>query len=151
MWSHLLSSWKNVCYCKKSAYSAGDPDSIPGSGRSPGEGNGNPLQYSCLGKPHGQRSLVGYSPWGHKESDMTEQFHFPFTFLLQTTSKQTSKLYKLYWKNAINLCPASFCTSRPNLPVIPGISWFPTFAFQSPMMKRTSVFFGVSSRCCPSL
>ena len=41
-------------------------DSIPGSGRSPGGGSGNPLQYSCLGKSHGHRSLVGYSPWGHK-------------------------------------------------------------------------------------
>ena len=36
--------------------------SIPESGRSPGEGNGNPLQHSCLKNPHGQRSLVGYSP-----------------------------------------------------------------------------------------
>ena len=36
---------------KESAYSAGDPGSISGSGRSPGEGNGIPLQYSCLGKP----------------------------------------------------------------------------------------------------
>ena len=36
----------------------------PGSGRSPGERNGNPLQ---LGKFHGERSLAGYSPWGHKE------------------------------------------------------------------------------------
>ena len=45
---------------------------IPGSGRSPGEGNGNPLQYSCLENPHGQRSLSGYSPWGCKELDMTE-------------------------------------------------------------------------------
>ena len=45
---------------------------IPGMGRSPGEGNGNPLQYSCLEDPHGQRSLVGYSPCGHKESDTTE-------------------------------------------------------------------------------
>ena len=43
-----------------------DMNSIPGSGKSPGEGNGNPLQYSCLGKSHGQRSLVGYSPQGHK-------------------------------------------------------------------------------------
>ena len=39
-----------------------------------------------------------------------------------------------------SLCPASFCTSRPNLPVTPGISWLPTFAFQSPIMKRTSFF-----------
>ena len=43
---------------------AGDLGLIPGSGRSPGEGNGNPLQYSCLENPHGQRSLVGFCPWG---------------------------------------------------------------------------------------
>ena len=47
--------------------------SIPGLGRSPGERIGNPLQYSCLENPHGQRSLVGYSPQGRKELDMTEQ------------------------------------------------------------------------------
>ena len=39
----------------------------------PGEGHGNPLQYSCLGTPHGQRKWVGYSPWVHKESGMTER------------------------------------------------------------------------------
>ena len=49
-----------------------DSDLIPGSGRSPGGGNGNTLQYSCLKKSHGQRSLEGYGPWGHKESDTTE-------------------------------------------------------------------------------
>ena len=38
----------------------------------PGEGNGYPLQYSCLENPHGQRSLEGYSPWGRKELDTTE-------------------------------------------------------------------------------
>ena len=57
---------------KASAYNVGDPGSIPQSGRSPGEGNGNPLQYSCLENPHGQGSLASYSPWGHKELDMTE-------------------------------------------------------------------------------
>ena len=46
--------------------------SIPGSGKSPGEEHRSPLQYSCLENPHGQRTLVGYSPQGHKESDMTE-------------------------------------------------------------------------------
>ena len=51
---------------------AGDVGSIPGSGISPGEENGNPLQYPCLENPHGQRSLAGYSSWGHKESHMTE-------------------------------------------------------------------------------
>ena len=49
-----------------------DVSSIPGFGRYPGEGHGNPLQYSCLENPYGQRSLAGYSPWGRKESDTTE-------------------------------------------------------------------------------
>ena len=46
--------------------------SIPELERSPGGGHGNPLQYSCLENPHGQRNLAGYSPGSHKESDMTE-------------------------------------------------------------------------------
>ena len=45
---------------------------IPGSERFSEEGSGYPLQYSCLENPMKQRSLAGYSPWGHKESDMTE-------------------------------------------------------------------------------
>ena len=49
-----------------------DTSSIPESLRYPGEGHGNPLQYSCLESPHGQRSLAGNSPWGRKESDTTE-------------------------------------------------------------------------------
>ena len=44
-----------------------------------GEGNGNPLQYSCLENPMDRcRSLVGYSPWDHKEWDTTERLHFHF-------------------------------------------------------------------------
>ena len=46
---------------------------IPELGRTPGGEHGNPLQYSCLESPHGQRSLAGYSPRGRKESDTTEQ------------------------------------------------------------------------------
>ena len=46
--------------------SAGDVGSIPCLGRSPGEGNGNPLQYSCLENPMERRSLAGYSPWGRR-------------------------------------------------------------------------------------
>ena len=95
---------------KESACKAGDPSSIPGSGKSPGEGiatpvfvgfpgssddkrislqcrrpgfnpwvgkilgggHGNPVQYSCLENPHGQRSLAGYSPRDRKELDTTE-------------------------------------------------------------------------------
>ena len=48
---------------------------ISGSGRSPGGGNGNPLQHSCLENPHGPRSPAGYSPWGHKELDTTATKH----------------------------------------------------------------------------
>ena len=44
------------------------------------------------------------------------------------------------WQNSVSLCPASFCTPGPNFPVTPCISWLPTFAFQSPIMKRTSFF-----------
>ena len=95
---------------RESTCNAGDLGCIPGSGSSPGEGIGYPLQYSwaslvaqlvknlpamretwvqsvgkmswrrewqplqhsCLENPHGQRSLAGYSPWGCKESDMTD-------------------------------------------------------------------------------
>ena len=57
---------------KESACNAGELSSIPGSGRSPGGGSGNPLQYTCLENPHGRRSLAGYSLRGCKESDMTK-------------------------------------------------------------------------------
>ena len=50
----------------------GDLGSIPGWERASGGELGNPLQYSCLKNPHGQRSVVDYRPWGHKESDTTE-------------------------------------------------------------------------------
>ena len=58
---------------KESSCNVGDRGSVPRLGRSPGEEKGNLLQYSCLGKSHGQRSLAGYRVWGHKESDTTEQ------------------------------------------------------------------------------
>ena len=51
----------------------GDLGLIPGLERVSGEGNGNPLQYSCLDNPHGQRNLAGYSPWPPKELDTAEQ------------------------------------------------------------------------------
>ena len=58
---------------KESACSVGDLGSIPELGISSGGGYGSLLQYSCLENPHGQKSLVGYSTWGHKESDTTER------------------------------------------------------------------------------
>ena len=51
----------------KSACSVGDQGLIPGLGRSLGEGNDNPLQYSCLGNPKDRKAWEGYSPWGHKD------------------------------------------------------------------------------------
>ena len=59
---------------KNPSANAGDRDMglMPGLGRSPGGGNGNPLLYSCLKNSRGQRSLAGYSPQGYKELDTTE-------------------------------------------------------------------------------
>ena len=56
---------------KVSAYNVGDLGSIPGLGRSPGEGNGNPFQCACLENPR-DGSLVGRRLWGHTESDTTD-------------------------------------------------------------------------------
>ena len=69
---------------KESTCLSGDMDLISRSGRSPGERNGNLLQYSCLGNPIGQRSLGGYSPWGHERvrHDLVTKHthtHLPFT------------------------------------------------------------------------
>ena len=61
---------------KESAGSAGDPrdaGSVPGLGRSPGGGNGNPLQYSCLGNPMDRGAQQGTVHGVAKESDMTER------------------------------------------------------------------------------
>ena len=75
---------------KVSACNVGDLGSIPVLGRSPGEGNGNPLQYSYLENPHGQWSLVGYSPWGRTELDMTEQLSRAQTVARQATLPMVS-------------------------------------------------------------
>ena len=58
---------------KESICDVGNLGLTPGSGRPPGGKHGNPLQYSCLENPRGQRSLMGYSPCGHKELDTTER------------------------------------------------------------------------------
>ena len=74
---YLQSNFPGSSDCKKSAYNAGDLSSIPGSGRSPGDSNGNPLQYSCL------ENSMDREPWqvkvhGVAKSDMTEQItHTP--------------------------------------------------------------------------
>ena len=70
---------------KVSAWNVGDPGLIPGSGRSPGEGKWQPTPVLLPGESHGGRSLVGYSPWGCKESDTTEQLHFHWWRIWQST------------------------------------------------------------------
>ena len=61
-----------VLVVKNPLANAGDIREMDSLGRSPGGGHGNPLQYSCLENPHGQKSLAGYSPQGRKELDMIE-------------------------------------------------------------------------------
>ena len=66
--------FSGVSGVKNLATNAGDVGLIPGSGRSPGEGNGNPLQYSCLKNSMDRGAwnlLQGYSLWGHKDEDAT--------------------------------------------------------------------------------
>ena len=79
---------------KESACNAGDLGSIPGLGRSPGEGNGYPLQYS--GEFHGQRSLVDYSPRGRKESDTTFTIHYSQLMTFSFTHRATSGQLKAF-------------------------------------------------------
>ena len=69
--SFILLGFSGGSDSKESTYSVGDLGLSPELGRSPGGGHGNPLQYTCLENPHGQRSLVGYSPWV-AELDRTE-------------------------------------------------------------------------------
>ena len=59
-------------------HDAGDLGLIPVSGRSPGGRKWPPTAVFLPGESHGRRSLVGYSPWGHKESDTTHRLHFHF-------------------------------------------------------------------------
>ena len=97
--SHLSNSlWVGFPHgssVKNLPVNADDVGLIPGSGRSPGEGNGNPLHYSCLEKSHGQRRLVGYSLWDHKKSDRTEQL---------STQVQDSRRSDFQWTLSLITC-----------------------------------------------
>ena len=83
---------------KESACSAGDLGSIPELWRSPGEGNGNPLQHSCLRIPWTE---AAYSPWGHKKLGMTEWL--------------TLSLFKMAWGWKLNMLTHSwYCSNKQN-------------------------------------
>ena len=66
----MLPRWLGVGKPPVNARDPGDTGLIPRLGTAPGEGNGDSLTYSCLEKSHGQRSLAGHSPWGHKSSTL---------------------------------------------------------------------------------
>ena len=80
---------------KESAYNAGDPGSIPGLGRSPGEGNGNPLQYSCLENPMGRGAWRATVLGVTKSQTQLSDYHF--------TSLQIS-LYRCDWRADKDCC-----------------------------------------------
>ena len=70
---------------------------IPGLGRSPGEGNGNPLQYSCLENPMHRGALWATGHGSHKESDMTERLtHTHILFLSKLKFKGVSNFLPMH-------------------------------------------------------
>ena len=79
---------------KESSCIAGDLSLIPGLGRSPGEGSNYPLQYSGLENSMDRGALAGHSPWGRKESDLTEPFLL-FIYKPETDSK-TENTFMVY-------------------------------------------------------
>ena len=90
---------------------ARDAGSISRSGRSPGGGNDNPLLAFLPGKFYAQRSLAGYSPWGHKESDVTERLcvHGGYSFLrncrfllFDTHSAPVKWNYSLFYRQVLH-------------------------------------------------
>ena len=93
--------------------------SIPETRRAPGGGNGNLLQYSCLQNPHGQRNLAGYSPWDHKEPDMTEQLSFQQTIVEEISGRYTEMFtYQLLGKQ--NAWASQVALVVKNLPASAG-------------------------------
>ena len=115
---------KNLLQCRSS---------IPGLGRLPGGGHGNPLQYSCLENPHRQQSLVGYSPQGGKKPDTTKhstgiQFDlFCMCF---------SSIPELYWRD--HLSPLGVLAPSSNVRWL-GASLVTQTAENLPAMQETKV------------
>ena len=100
---HLSLSIQNFggSVSKEFTWNAGDLGLIPELGGSPGGGHGNPLQYSCLENPHGQRSLAGYSPWGHWES-MTEQLSTAHPYLIISGPKKPAGTFSMLPVNLLS-------------------------------------------------
>ena len=112
---------------------AGYVGRIPGSGRSSGGGNSNPLQYPCPGKFHGQRRLVGFSPWSHRESDVTELLSMHMLDYLRGCQWGNISRYLLIF------CPFFFDIS--SLKAVRAHSPLPVFLGASSVFRRHSVGF----------
>ena len=95
--SDSADDFSNASVSKESVCNSGDTSLIPGSRRSPGGGKWQPTPAFLPGKSHGQRSLVGYSPWGHKESDMTATKHTHKTAPLPNFTCQSQVTHALDW------------------------------------------------------
>ena len=104
---------------KEFTCNVGDLSSLSGLGKSPGGGHDNPLQYSCLRNPHGQRSLAGYSPLSHKQLDMTERLSIAHILFLSTSNilfyflLEYNCLYNVVLVGAVHGC--SVAKSCPTL------------------------------------
>ena len=106
-----------------------DAGLIPRLGRSPGGGHCNPLQYSCLENPGGQRSLVGYSRWGCKESGTPEEtLHSPTPCLLSLEPEGMGARTEL-----------SLLSGIPNISTVPQASWVNKPVHQSSQYLNVSV------------
>ena len=88
---------------KESACNSEDLCSISGLGRSPGEGNGNPLQYSCL-EFHGQRSPAGYTPWDRIDPDMTERLSLSHSKALVSFEGESFSEVSFSYKECLAMC-----------------------------------------------
>ena len=144
---------------KESACSAGDAGSIPGSGRSPGEGNDNPLQCSCLRNPmnRGAWQRTPYSPCGRKESDTTESLtlfffltlcektlsHIPLTswMLLNCSAGQELFIPFYRWGNWVVSLRSYHWSHRvrtllSRLPDSPGTVLSPSHAYSPPINQK---------------
>ena len=84
---------------EESASNAVDPGWIPGSGRCPGRGHGNPLQHSCLENSMDRGALAGYSPWGHRvrQDWVTKTFTFSLNPYKPRRWISLTPLYGGYW------------------------------------------------------
>ena len=130
---------------KASAYNAGDPGSIPGSGRCPGEGNGNPLQCSCLENPMDGGAWLwstDYSPWGRKELDTTERLHFTLYGCENWTIKKAEcrriNAFELWcWRRLLRV---PWTARRSNQSILKEIS--PGCSLEGLMLKLNLQYFG---------